>query len=117
MVAGDIIPGLGPLAQIPAAAMLPSTPDVDKVFFPYGRPDEGVPQMANPLFYAKQAIPSWLRKAITAGDSMDVEFQRAYANQVKEIQRAMFMTQTYDCLLYTSPSPRDGLLSRMPSSA
>ena len=23
----------------------------------------------------------------------------------------------HDCLLYTSPSPRDGLLSRMPSSA
>ena len=25
--------------------------------------------------------------------------------------------QFQDCLLYTSPSPRDGLLSRMPSSA
>ena len=25
--------------------------------------------------------------------------------------------QYQDCLLYTSPSPRDGLLSRMPSSA
>ena len=25
--------------------------------------------------------------------------------------------QESDCLLYTSPSPRDGLLSRMPSSA
>ena len=25
--------------------------------------------------------------------------------------------QYYGCLLYTSPSPRDGLLSRMPSSA
>ena len=25
--------------------------------------------------------------------------------------------ETYTCLLYTSPSPRDGLLSRMPSSA
>ena len=25
--------------------------------------------------------------------------------------------QWKDCLLYTSPSPRDGLLSRMPSSA
>ena len=25
--------------------------------------------------------------------------------------------QVYICLLYTSPSPRDGLLSRMPSSA
>ena len=26
-------------------------------------------------------------------------------------------TTSYPCLLYTSPSPRDGLLSRMPSSA
>src|SRR5680860_1480606 len=25
-----------------------------------------------------------------------------------------FEPQLYDCLLYTSPSPRDGLLSRMP---
>ena len=25
--------------------------------------------------------------------------------------------RTFICLLYTSPSPRDGLLSRMPSSA
>ena len=25
--------------------------------------------------------------------------------------------EAYRCLLYTSPSPRDGLLSRMPSSA
>ena len=27
------------------------------------------------------------------------------------------LVQKGDCLLYTSPSPRDGLLSRMPSSA
>ena len=27
------------------------------------------------------------------------------------------ITAPYFCLLYTSPSPRDGLLSRMPSSA
>ena len=27
------------------------------------------------------------------------------------------MTYSYDCLLYTSPSPRDATLSRMPSSA
>ena len=34
--------------------------------------------------------------------------------------RNLFPTQRYStqtCLLYTSPSPRDGLLSRMPSSA
>ena len=28
-----------------------------------------------------------------------------------------FNNRPYPCLLYTSPSPRDGLLSRMPSSA
>ena len=27
------------------------------------------------------------------------------------------LVKVYNCLLYTSPSPRDGLLSRMPSSA
>ena len=30
---------------------------------------------------------------------------------------ASFWTKSENCLLYTSPSPRDGLLSRMPSSA
>ena len=30
---------------------------------------------------------------------------------------SIYFTDLTDCLLYTSPSPRDGLLSRMPSSA
>ena len=30
---------------------------------------------------------------------------------------ALIVMAVYLCLLYTSPSPRDGLLSRMPSSA
>ena len=35
-----------------------------------------------------------------------------------EPYRPSFVSVTYGaCLLYTSPSPRDGLLSRMPSSA
>ena len=32
-------------------------------------------------------------------------------------RNALFIMLYRDCLLYTSPSPRDGLLSRMPSSA
>ena len=31
--------------------------------------------------------------------------------------KLIFATGPLTCLLYTSPSPRDGLLSRMPSSA
>ena len=33
------------------------------------------------------------------------------------VRRERDRADTWDCLLYTSPSPRDGLLSRMPSSA
>ena len=33
----------------------------------------------------------------------------------EEVQK--YLEKYNDCLLYTSPSPRDGLLSRMPSSA
>ena len=33
------------------------------------------------------------------------------------IQRGFKVEDVPSCLLYTSPSPRDGLLSRMPSSA
>ena len=36
----------------------------------------------------------------------------------KAFRRARIVSEPLsDCLLYTSPSPRDGLLSRMPSSA
>ena len=34
-----------------------------------------------------------------------------------ENARKMAEFRIFSCLLYTSPSPRDGLLSRMPSSA
>ena len=33
------------------------------------------------------------------------------------IHLVLLSTEHFNCLLYTSPSPRDGLLSRMPSSA
>ena len=37
-----------------------------------------------------------------------------YLPEFREIRKS---NQNFICLLYTSPSPRDGLLSRMPSSA
>ena len=36
-------------------------------------------------------------------------------DEARELLR--LIDEAYNCLLYTSPSPRDGLLSRMPSSA
>ena len=35
----------------------------------------------------------------------------------KQFNRTQDLKSKYSCLLYTSPSPRDGRISRMPSSA
>ena len=42
-------------------------------------------------------------------DTRKKDFNEIYDEYINE--------KAKDCLLYTSPSPRDGLLSRMPSSA
>ena len=42
---------------------------------------------------------------------------RILSNRDKRAKKKMAQEQHIICLLYTSPSPRDGLLSRMPSSA
>ena len=42
----------------------------------------------------------------------------AFRDSIEKHQTENVHLHQYDaCLLYTSPSPRDGLLSRMPSSA
>ena len=53
-----------------------------------------------------------------------VEVQAIGASAINQAVKAMALARSYlaedgytICLLYTSPSPRDGLLSRMPSSA
>ena len=43
-----------------------------------------------------------------------VRLSQKYNSKHKGTNQVAFI---YNCLLYTSPSPRDGLLSRMPSSA
>ena len=49
-----------------------------------------------------------VKKIIESIESIGVECREEYNNEVCGLN---------GCLLYTSPSPRDGLLSRMPSSA
>ena len=49
-------------------------------------------------------------RASTGGD---LAWVAGHVGKFEDMQRVLDGT----CLLYTSPSPRDGLLSRMPSSA
>ena len=48
-----------------------------------------------------------------------MELQELLTQAVVEVEhlQVVEVVEDQDCLLYTSPSPRDGLLSRMPSSA
>ena len=52
------------------------------------------------------------------GDERDAHLDAEISVFIKEPDlHARFVERYNTCLLYTSPSPRDGLLSRMPSSA
>ena len=56
---------------------------------------------------------------LTADQYRDVINEFGTANQIDELGDSStdWQKQIYSCLLYTSPSPRDATLSRMPSSA
>ena len=56
-------------------------------------------------------------KAGNAGLSALRDENAALREQIERAREGVDPEQASPCLLYTSPSPRDGLLSRMPSSA
>ena len=57
-----------------------------------------------------------LRNALPEQFDLDPEVEAALVDASLEFSQCM-RDQGIDCLLYTSPSPRDATLSRMPSSA
>ena len=111
MVAGSVVPGLGPLASLPASAVLPSRQTIDDVFFPYGRP-EG--DWYDPRFYVNSALPNWYKKILAAGGSLDKDLDRQYANEVKSVLRAMMTTGIYDD---SSPAAEQESLQRARKTA
>ena len=62
-----------------------------------------------------QKLKKQLSKEVrSSADTLTIkEGKRIYKLELTDI----FLLQAYGCLLYTSPSPRDATLSRMPSSA
>ena len=58
-------------------------------------------------------MPTWMAKTIVNID----KFSKLIGNIVCWITIPLMLGMVYDCLLYTSPSPRDLAQSRMPSSA
>ena len=52
-----------------------------------------------------------------SGPAMQEWISKAVISPYEVVSKVIEDEQPLICLLYTSPSPRDGLLSRMPSSA
>ena len=76
-------------------------------------------QQAKAIAAALEQLADQLRPEVIRAARLDDDGRRdldriEYA--LGTIGKALILTD-YSCLLYTSPSPRDGLLSRMPSSA
>ena len=57
------------------------------------------------------------RQARQAQINREIEVDRKKLIDALKANRERHIAQYNDCLLYTSPSPRDATLSRMPSSA
>ena len=63
----------------------------------------GAQEIMQRIRYAYELCPDYIRAGVTNYNKGSIEFENG--------------SRIVSCLLYTSPSPRDGLLSRMPSSA
>ena len=80
---------------------------------------EGEPEGATPATERQIAILTGLEMTSTEGRRLRNRCVRLHRDRLRahrepELAR---VDLAGTCLLYTSPSPRDGLLSRMPSSA
>ena len=67
-----------------------------------------------PIFVHQEMSSSYLSYAMSVIVSRALPDVR---DGLKPVHRRIIYAMYKGCLLYTSPSPRDGLLSRMPSSA
>ena len=81
-----------------------------------GRTDDGImitlPDPKKINFQEAMIQDLLMRNGVDPNAITSEEMLKSILNQID-----MASKQTAPCLLYTSPSPRDGLLSRMPSSA
>ena len=86
------------------------------------------PEVGGPSTYLRRLLPELIERGhhvsvITYTDAKNSGIDDGFPYPVYRVSRSwplilrLVLFTINICLLYTSPSPRDGLLSRMPSSA
>ena len=73
----------------------------------------------HPAYVCEMAVEPVVVHDFTSqpGQTVQLDRYKFWGAPGTKDSRERIADQTIGCLLYTSPSPRDGLLSRMPSSA
>ena len=74
--------------------------------------NSGIPDFRGPQGVWKTSTPIYFQDFVSSKEKRIESWKRKFSNELS-IDSAM----PNDCLLYTSPSPRDFEASRMPSSA
>ena len=79
--------------------------------------DKGVVQLLQQNLVSVNMLEHWLQCVRFVGEMKTKELERSLNGETEMVRARNEKGHYLPCLLYTSPSPRDGLLSRMPSSA
>ena len=87
-----------------------------------GHNETDEPFATQPMMYkeitSKNTVTELYLSDLLNGDSeINEKYEVFKSNYRKSMEKGEMVAESMACLLYTSPSPRDGLLSRMPSSA
>ena len=110
-------PGMGPIGV--AKHLAPYLPG--HFAMPQGKQsDKSIGPVSAAPFGSPSILPiSWMYIAMMGGEGLKLATQNAIlnANYMAHRLESYFDVLYRGCLLYTSPSPRDATLSRMPSSA
>ena len=88
-------------------------------------PTDGEPPMValltagpyNETYFEHVLLARYLGYPLVEGSDLTVRDNRVYLKTLQGLKRVHVLLRRLDCLLYTSPSPRDRQKSRMPSSA
>ena len=62
-------------------------------------------------------VPRMMMEDCLASGQLAEKHRSTAGKQIQKWDEKTSVVEVYNCLLYTSPSPRDATLSRMPSSA
>ena len=81
IVAGGLVPGVGPVAQVAAKALMPNMKETSALYefiFPFGEPAGNAVEQA-----ADYLLPEWIQKLGSAISTSPESWSRAFVNTAK----------------------------------